>query len=266
MIIKNYATGEIITTEGDDSDYAYYIQSGTVEILVHKKNGSITVAEQSAGDFFGEMGIILEEPRMATVRARTDVQLEVYDIQSFEAEIINNTERRNAYLPNLFERIRLMSSMLRTAIIPEDENMPSLAESSEMDALEGDMPKAAKPAPKVRFQSVGCLEGDSKPIDIEISQFPFNIGRSSESKILVENDFYLDDSKPYAVSRGHCAIEQRGDTLIVRDRFSACGTTLNGEMVGKSTKTFVGKLKAGKNELILGDARSSFHFTIELLG
>lgn len=70
MIIKNYAAGDIIKKEGEDSDYAYYIQSGTVDVLVHKKDGFITVAEHGAGNFFGEMGVILEEPRMATFCAR----------------------------------------------------------------------------------------------------------------------------------------------------------------------------------------------------
>lgn len=274
MITKNYAAGDIIITEGEDSDYAYYIQSGTVDVLVHKKDGHMTVAEHGAGDFFGEMGVILEEPRMATFRARTDVQLEVYDIQSFEADIINNAERRNAYLPNLFERIRLMASMLRVAIIPDDEedadlpqhcyDVHGLVEAREIHELDGDMPNAPSATPQVRFKSVECLEGAAQPVDISVSKFPFNIGRSSSSKIFVENDFYVEDSKPHIVSRGHCAIEQQGETFIVRDRFSACGTILNGEVLGKSTKDFVGQLKRGRNELILGDERSSFRFVIEL--
>lgn len=271
MITKDYAVGEIITKEGDVSDFAYYIVSGTVEVLVDSPKGEMIIAEQYEGDFFGEMGVILEEPRMATIRAKTAVTVEAFDIKSFEEDIISNTERRNAYMPNLFERIRIISSMLRTAIIPDQPNQEpqapthsydvhGLVDAREIHELDGTS-SDEKPL-TVHLKTLEPLRGAAECVDIPVQKFPFNIGRHSESKILVENDFYVEDMRPHKVSRGHCSIEKRGGNFVVRDRFSSVGTILNGEALGKSGGNFIGTLKSGENELILGDTMSRFKFVV----
>ncbi|MGB0416690.1 MAG: cyclic nucleotide-binding domain-containing protein [Coraliomargarita sp.] len=270
MITKDYAVGEIITKEGDFSDYAYYLKSGTVEVLVNTPDGEKIVAEQFEGDFFGEMGVILEEPRMATIRAKTHVEVLAYDIKSFEENVINNDELRAAYMPNLFERIRVISSMLRKAIVPEgatDDYTPThsydvhgLVDAREIHELDG-TPEADK-ALALHLKSVEPLPGAAQCVDVDVKRFPFNIGRHSESKILVENDFYVEDQRPHQVSRGHCSIEQRGGQFIVRDRFSSTGTVVNGVPLGKASRSFVATLKLGENELILGDEKSRFKFVL----
>ncbi|MGB0414688.1 MAG: cyclic nucleotide-binding domain-containing protein [Coraliomargarita sp.] len=261
MITRNYAAGELIVREGDAAESAFYLVSGTVEVFVDASGSERFVAEQHAGDFFGEMGMILEEPRMASIRAKTDVVAEEYDIKSFEEDVIGNRERRNAYMPNLFERIRVVSSMLRNAI---DEEVGSNAYEVEAAQSEEAVAESSVEVSSVKFKSVKPLDGASACVDLSVKSFPFNIGRHSESKVLVENDFYLDDTRPHQVSRGHCAIERRGDAYVVRDRFSYCGTILNGESLGKGGSSFVGALQMGDNELILGDQNSSFRFIVTL--
>ena len=261
MITRNYSAGELIVREGDTAETAFYLVSGTVQVFVNTSEGEKLVAEQSAGDFFGEMGMILEEPRMASIRAKTDVVAEEYDIKSFEEDVIDNRERRNAYMPNLFERIRVVSSMLRNAI---DGEVRSNGYEVEADHVDEPVQEGPLDISSVTLKSVEPLEGSAECLKLAIKNFPFNIGRHSESKVLVENDFYLDDKRPHQVSRGHCAIERRGDAYVIRDRYSYCGTILNGENLGKSGEGFVGALKFGDNELILGDASSSFKFVVTL--
>lgn len=261
MITRNYSAGELIVREGDAAETAFYIVSGTVEVFVNTSNGEKFVVEQGEGDFFGEMGMILEEPRMASIRAKTDVVAEEYDIKSFEENVIDSRERRNAYMPNLFERIRVVSSMLRNAI---DEEVGSNAYQVEAAQAPEVSPDAPVEVGSVKLKSVEPLTGSEACLNLTIKNFPFNIGRHSESKVLVENDFYLDDTRPHQVSRGHCAIERRGGEYVIRDRYSYCGTILNGEGLGKSGTGFVGKLKMGDNELVLGDQNSSFKFVVTL--
>src|SRR5262249_34570825 len=61
--------GEVIVAQGDPADRFFIIVDGEVEV-VHEENGdSRTLARLTAGQFFGEMAILRDTPRMATVRA-----------------------------------------------------------------------------------------------------------------------------------------------------------------------------------------------------
>lgn len=58
--------GEKIVREGDSGDEMYIILQGKVSIEV----GDIIVGEMGSGDFFGEMSLIDNAPRSATVTAQ----------------------------------------------------------------------------------------------------------------------------------------------------------------------------------------------------
>jgi hypothetical protein len=66
-----FEPGEVIFSQGDLSDCAYFIQSGEVEVL-HRENGRETIlATLKDGEYFGEMALLSNAPRNATVRARS---------------------------------------------------------------------------------------------------------------------------------------------------------------------------------------------------
>ena len=54
--------GEIVFDEGDPGDQLYVIQSGEVELSRTEAGGQRVVARLSAGDFFGELGVVLGQP------------------------------------------------------------------------------------------------------------------------------------------------------------------------------------------------------------
>lgn len=67
--------GERILTIGDESNgCAYYVKSGHVRVI----QAGQSVAEIGPGGFFGEIALILKEPRTATVEAIDDVELQVF--------------------------------------------------------------------------------------------------------------------------------------------------------------------------------------------
>jgi CRP/FNR family transcriptional regulator, cyclic AMP receptor protein len=63
--------GSVIFREGEAADQLFVIKSGEVRIQI----GNRTITELSAGDIFGEMALIDNEPRSATAVAMTDVEL-----------------------------------------------------------------------------------------------------------------------------------------------------------------------------------------------
>jgi CRP/FNR family transcriptional regulator, cyclic AMP receptor protein len=68
---RSFKAGETIFRAGDVADEAFVVQSGTVEIRIGGRVAE-TVSEHG---IFGEMALIDEEPRSATVVAVTDVKL-----------------------------------------------------------------------------------------------------------------------------------------------------------------------------------------------
>ena len=66
-----FKAGSVIFREGEAADQLFVIKSGEVRIQI----GNRTITELSAGDIFGEMALIDNEPRSATAVAMTDVEL-----------------------------------------------------------------------------------------------------------------------------------------------------------------------------------------------
>lgn len=86
--------GEVVVKQGTRGDSFYIIIHGTVEIV---KNGA-PLNRYRAGDYFGEMAILLDQPRSADAVALTDVELIAIDRNDFLAilrgsEMLTRLER-----------------------------------------------------------------------------------------------------------------------------------------------------------------------------
>ncbi|MCH7931979.1 MAG: Crp/Fnr family transcriptional regulator [Proteobacteria bacterium] len=66
-----YNAGESLFHQGDDGDSAYIIVDGDADVLVDSPTGPITVATVGKNDFVGEIAILCDVPRTATITAKT---------------------------------------------------------------------------------------------------------------------------------------------------------------------------------------------------
>ncbi|MEQ8334939.1 cyclic nucleotide-binding domain-containing protein [Nisaea sp.] len=66
----NYADGQVLFSQGDSGDAAYIIIGGTASVLIGTENGMVEVAQLSKGDVVGEIAILCDVPRTATVKAK----------------------------------------------------------------------------------------------------------------------------------------------------------------------------------------------------
>lgn len=66
-----FAPGENLFQQGDPGDAAYIIIEGEAEVLIKGASGPIAVATVGKNDFVGEIAILCEIPRTATIRAKT---------------------------------------------------------------------------------------------------------------------------------------------------------------------------------------------------
>lgn len=69
----NFQPGEELCHQGELGDSAYIITDGTAEVLVDSENGPVLVAERGRNEVIGEMSILCDTPRSATVRAKDTV-------------------------------------------------------------------------------------------------------------------------------------------------------------------------------------------------
>ncbi|MDA9009502.1 Crp/Fnr family transcriptional regulator [Alphaproteobacteria bacterium] len=70
----SFPPGEILFHQGDDSDAAYVILKGRADVNLNTGDQQITVASIGDGSFVGEMGIISDTPRTATIEATEEIE------------------------------------------------------------------------------------------------------------------------------------------------------------------------------------------------
>ena len=66
----NYAEGQELCHQGDPGDAMYVILGGVADVLIDSPTGQIRVAEMKRNDFLGEIAILCDVPRTATIKAR----------------------------------------------------------------------------------------------------------------------------------------------------------------------------------------------------
>ena len=69
-----YASGDELFHHGDDGDAAYVILEGQADILVDTPKGAVKVARLGKNDIIGEVAILCDVPRTATVVAHSDLE------------------------------------------------------------------------------------------------------------------------------------------------------------------------------------------------
>jgi CRP-like cAMP-binding protein len=72
---RAFRPGEIVFDEGDPGAVLYVIQSGEVELTRQGPNGPRLVARLGAGEFFGEMSVVLGGPRSVRARVVSEARL-----------------------------------------------------------------------------------------------------------------------------------------------------------------------------------------------
>jgi uncharacterized protein YhbP (UPF0306 family) len=75
--------GETIVRQGQPADKFFIVVEGEAEVMRGGEDEPIQIAKLSAGELFGEVAIMRDEPRAATVRATSDVKLLALDRDAF---------------------------------------------------------------------------------------------------------------------------------------------------------------------------------------
>ncbi len=249
METKTFRKGDIIIDKGSHESCAYIIESGKVEVSDLVNNKKAVLAVLGGKQIFGEMGLVEDKPRSATVTAIEDVRLAVISRDNFNELFEKNPKVLLPIIKSLFERLRTANKMLIGKDSPGDEEAIEQKElgQTKIVVLSG-----------TNGTSRDALDGGER----EINKFPFKVGREQSSGGLdcfSDNDLYLKDSQPLNVSRNHFSIDMVREEVVVVDRGSSLGTIVNGKKIKEQLI-----LKKSINEITVGMSNSPFVFKLEI--
>jgi CRP/FNR family cyclic AMP-dependent transcriptional regulator len=69
----SYEMGDVLFNQNEVSDSTYVIVEGKVDVWINGARDRIKVAELGAGEMVGEMGVLCDKPRSATIEAASHV-------------------------------------------------------------------------------------------------------------------------------------------------------------------------------------------------
>jgi len=104
-----FPTGQIVCQENDPGDSFYIILSGSVEVFSQRTEKYI--ATLHAGEFFGEMSLLLGTPRSATVRTLEDSILFVVSHNDLQQLLIDHQELADEIAQKLSERQQALRNL-----------------------------------------------------------------------------------------------------------------------------------------------------------
>ena len=114
---KEFKVGDIIVTEGEQETAFYIIAKGGVDV----KKSEQTIGSMKQGDCFGEIAFLTQQPRIATIVARTEVSLMSVSTSLMEkASIETQLQYYRIFLENLIARL----SQATDKLVEAEKNAP----------------------------------------------------------------------------------------------------------------------------------------------
>jgi putative ABC transport system ATP-binding protein len=104
MALEKYPAGTTIIQQGDEGDKFYLIREGTAEVLIQDGDTQRKVTELGPGNFFGEAALMTNEPRNASVLARTAIEVYSLGCDEFQAVLNASASFEEELRKVLFDR------------------------------------------------------------------------------------------------------------------------------------------------------------------
>ncbi|OGA28550.1 MAG: hypothetical protein A3I01_00570 [Betaproteobacteria bacterium RIFCSPLOWO2_02_FULL_65_24] len=104
---KSFPRGATIISAGDTTDSLYVIISGRLKVMMSDDEGrEVILAILSSGEYFGEMGLLDDHPRSATVVALEPCELLSLSKRDFKKCLEDNFELAMTVMRGLVRRLR----------------------------------------------------------------------------------------------------------------------------------------------------------------
>ncbi|MEX0694261.1 MAG: EAL domain-containing protein [Rhodospirillales bacterium] len=123
-----YKAGDVIFRRGQQGEHAYFIERGTVNVIIEKDGADVTIARLGAGEIIGEMSMIDDAPRSADVVAVTETELIVIQRSRFIKPLTSADPMMNLILRVVLTRFRNAQNRYSGLHVNTDARNDSLEE------------------------------------------------------------------------------------------------------------------------------------------
>ena len=257
---RRFQSGEILFRQGDPSDVAIQILSGSADVLRGVGDEAIVLGTVQAGEFVGEMGVLEGRRRSATVRATSPLEAELIERQAFLDRVSDEPELARKLLVRMSARLRDVEDMLTrlyAAHSSEDDPRGDLVELPPGRDARSIMLTATTDRAR------SFIGADLMPI----TRLPFTVGRQpdqDEAPPVIALDLAIPEPPPYRLSRAHFSLIGRNGEVVVRDLASTLGTIVNDRPIGREFPVDSTPLHEGENTIVAGGRGSPFVFAVTL--
>jgi pSer/pThr/pTyr-binding forkhead associated (FHA) protein len=232
-VFVDVAAGHFVFREGDSGSEMYIIETGCVEVL--RAGRSEPVAALGPGDFFGEMAILEDQPRFASVRATSAARLLKVDRAAFAGMLRENFEIAVRIMRKLVSRLRRTEEQLSEAqreLARARGKGPTTAPGAIRPAAVAAPPKRPAPVPAQALgKALKLVHGDSgSEFSLATGRAEMMVGRPDPVTGLLPdiNLGPLDQTR--SLSRRHAKVIDEGGILFLREEVGTTnGTFVNGE-------------------------------------
>ncbi len=111
-----FAPGQELFHQGDPGDAAYIIMDGEAEVTVDTPAGEISVAKVRKNDLIGEIAILCDVPRTATIKALSEVTTLAISKDLFFQMVTEFPDMAVEIMRELAHRLERTTSQLREAM------------------------------------------------------------------------------------------------------------------------------------------------------
>lgn len=112
---RAYAKGSVVVNEGDPSHALYIVKSGSLKAYLNDEDGKeIILSTLGSGEYFGELGLMDDAPRSASVAALENSDLLQVPKEAFQQLLEQYPDALHIVTRNLVGQIRRLSDNVRT--------------------------------------------------------------------------------------------------------------------------------------------------------
>jgi len=111
MFEQKVKAGEFLINQGDDGDYFYVIENGVYSAIINTEDGPKTVYTYDNEGNFGELALLYNMPRAASVKAETDGSLWAMDRATFRKIVLKSAFQKRKMYESFLENVRLLESL-----------------------------------------------------------------------------------------------------------------------------------------------------------
>lgn len=112
MVEKQVAVGEVVITEGDTGDFFYVVESGAFSITVQGRH----VSSVQKGATFGELALVYNCPRTATITCSQTGRLWALDRMTFRRLVAHNQADQIDECRNALRKVALLKPLTETQL------------------------------------------------------------------------------------------------------------------------------------------------------